>query len=72
MTDEVLEKSRPLLSGRVKIVLIDVDEKPDLARHYGISSIPRVFLFQQGKIVASHGGFGDPAQVQDWVKRSLD
>jgi thioredoxin-like negative regulator of GroEL len=72
MTDQVLDKTRPLLSGRVKIVRIDVDEKPDLARHYGISSIPRVFLFDHGKVIASHGGFGDPEEVQNWVNRSID
>lgn len=68
--EDVLDRVEPRLSGRVKVLRIDIDQKPELAQHYGVSSIPRVFLFQQGQVVASHGGFYDADQVESWVKRN--
>lgn len=65
----VLDQVQPRLSGRVKIVRIDVDQKPHLARHYGVSSIPRIFLFKEGKIIGTSGGFVDAEQVENWVKK---
>ncbi|WP_437227014.1 thioredoxin family protein [Planctomicrobium sp. SH661] len=65
----VLDRAEGRLAGKVKIVRIDVDEKPEIAQHYGVSGIPRVMLFQDGKVVASHGGFGDVDQLQEWVNR---
>ncbi|SFI91878.1 thioredoxin family protein [Planctomicrobium piriforme] len=65
----VLDDVAPMLSGRVKVVRIDIDRKPELAQHYGVSGIPQVFLFDHGKVIARHGGFGDAQQVKNWVDR---
>lgn len=67
--EHVLDRAEGSFRGRVKIVRVDIDEKPEIARHYGIGSIPRVMLFHQGRIVATHGGFGDVDQLQAWVNR---
>lgn len=38
--------------GRVKVAKVDVDQAPDLARRYGVLSIPTVIIFQGGQEVA--------------------
>ena len=58
-------------SSRVKVVRIDIDEKPELAEHFGVHTIPRVFLFKNGYAVASHGGFGNVQQLESWVNSRL-
>ena len=58
-------------SSQVKVVRVDIDEMPDLAQHYGVHSIPRLFLVKDGYAVASHGGFGDAKELQDWIERKL-
>jgi len=68
--EAVLDRVEDRLQGRVKIVRVDVDEKQALARHYGISSIPRLMLFRDGRLVASHGGFADPDALQTWLDRA--
>ncbi len=42
--------------GRVVIAKVDVDENPDLASRYGISTIPCLILFRDGQIVEKSVG----------------
>ena len=46
---------------------VDVDQHPDLAQQYQISSIPSLFLFKNGQVVASRVGGSDLATLQAWV-----
>ncbi len=39
------------LSDNYKIVTVDIDDEEDLAREYGISSIPCLVLFKDGEEV---------------------
>lgn len=50
MADE-LEKS-----GKAKICKVDVDDQPDLAKQYGVMSIPTLLVFQDGKVARQEIG----------------
>lgn len=58
-------------SSKVKVVRVDIDEMPDLAQHYGVHSIPRLFLVKDGYAIASHGGFGDEKELEAWIDSKL-
>ncbi len=45
--DSVLDE---FSSSQVKVVRVDIDEMPDLAQHYGVHSIPRLFLVKDGTL----------------------
>ena len=47
-----------------KIVSIDVDEAEDLAREYGIISIPCVILFEDGKEVNRSIGLKSKSEIE--------
>jgi len=47
-----------------KIVKVNVDESPQLAGHFGISSIPAVMVFKDGNVVASRLGLADKASLK--------
>ena len=49
-------------SGRVTVVKIEVDKHPDLARHYGVSSIPRLLLLEHGTVLGDRVGYADSKQ----------
>ena len=42
--------------GQIKVGKVDVDEEPELAIRYGISSIPCLKVFKDGQVVKSSVG----------------
>lgn len=69
MLSPVLEE---LSSDRldVKIVKIDVDECPNIARMFGVMSIPTLILFKDGKEVAKENGFMPKEALVDWINNN--
>jgi len=65
--DPELTQLASSLSGRASVVRIDVTEHRDLARHYGVSSIPRLMVFDHGKVLADRVGYADHNQLCAWV-----
>ena len=47
-----------------KIVKIDVDKNPELAGHFGVSSIPALLVFKDGNLVAKRLGVLDKASLK--------
>jgi thioredoxin 1 len=41
-----IERLATNLAGKVKVGKLNVDDNPDLAVQYGVTSIPRVFVFK--------------------------
>ncbi|MBE6144453.1 MAG: thioredoxin [Firmicutes bacterium] len=69
MLSPVLEE---LSSDRldVKIVKIDVDECPNIARMFGVMSIPTLILFKDGKEVAKENGFMPKEALVAWINNN--
>ena len=51
----------------IKVGKVNVDEEPDLAAKYGISGIPAMLLFKNGKIAATSVGFKPKAEVEAFI-----
>jgi len=51
-------------SGRMTTIKINVDEKPQIAQQYQISSIPTLMLFWQGQPVMQLVGSRPAAQIR--------
>jgi len=50
----------------VKIIKINVDEREDVARTYGVMSIPTVILFENGEIKKKQVGFMPKEVLMRW------
>lgn len=61
---EELSNSR----SEVKVVKIDVDQEEDLARRFGVMSIPALYLFKDGKQVDNKVGFMPLEDLTEWIK----
>ena len=60
---EELEKETSL-----KVVKINVDEIPDLARQFRIMSIPTLMLFKDGKFVKKELGYMPIERLREFIK----
>ena len=58
-------------SGRVKIVTIDVDAEPELARTYRVQGIPALFLLEKGAIAESWVGVQPPRILETALQARL-
>lgn len=53
MIQPVLEELADVYEGRIRFVAVDTDANPDLARRYGILSIPTLYVFHGGELQLS-------------------
>src|SRR2546421_10817676 len=63
----VLDKIAEERSDELKLVKVNIDEEQELARRYGIQSIPTIVLFKDGEPAAAAIG----AQPKGAIERSL-
>lgn len=64
MLGPVLEKAE----SNVKVVKVDSDEFDELAREYGVMSIPTLVLLEKGKEVKRNIGFIDKNNLEKWLQ----
>ncbi len=65
MVAPVLEKLAARYAGRLKVVKVNVDENPQIARTYDASSIPTLVMLKDGQVVGRVvGAQPEPALAQ--------
>jgi len=67
MQAEVLENLNTSRIGEFDIVKVNVDESPNLANEFEISSIPTLVLMKNGKILKKSVGFSDEQELIDMI-----
>lgn len=72
MLAPVIEEVSNNLDGKVKVIKLDVDENPGIAGQFGISSIPTMILFNEGKPVGKLVGFRPAEQIESAIKGALN
>ena len=60
--DEVANERPDVLIGKV-----NVDYEPDLARKYGIVSIPTLVVIKDGKVAKKISGYQLKEDILDWI-----
>lgn len=51
----------------VEILKIDVDECPELARKYGVMSVPTLMIFKNGNLESKQSGFMPKENLEQWI-----
>ena len=57
--------------GTVKVGKVDVDENPELAESFNVSSIPTLILFKDGKPVAQRAGGAPMPLIEAFIKDNI-
>ena len=56
------------LNNDVKIYKINVDNNPEVARNYGVMTIPTLVLYKNGELINKHIGYFTCDDFKEWVK----
>jgi thioredoxin 1 len=64
LVDELAEE----YSGRVKVCKVNVDEEGSLAEQHGISSIPALFLYNNGALAGQRIGAAQKREIEALFK----
>ena len=67
----VLEGAVAAREGKLELAKIDVDANPQVARAFGIQSIPAVKAFRDGRVAAEFVGAQPPAAVNSFLDSLL-
>ena len=59
------------MEGQVKGVKVNVDDGPDLAQHYGISSLPTLKFFCDGREIGEIVGAHPKPQLEQAIREMV-
>jgi thioredoxin 1 len=71
MLARTLEDVADQLGDQLTIVAVNVDENPLTPSRYGVSALPALILFKDGKPAASMTGSLPKTRLTEWVKSNL-
>ena len=69
MMSPIIEQTKKDLGSDATILKIDIDKNSDVARKYGIRSIPTLVLFKEGEIVWRQSGVPTKSLIVESVKK---
>jgi thioredoxin 2 len=67
-----LEQLAKGMAGKLKLVKVDVDKAPALARRFEVQGIPTLLLIDRGQVVSRQTGAAPVHVLKQWVDGVLD
>lgn len=69
MMSPLVDEIATELSGKVKVVKLNIDENPNTPTRYGIRGIPTFMVFKNGELVETKVGGMSKSQLSEWVSK---
>jgi len=67
----LVEELAPSYEGRAVIAKMNVDDNPGIAQRLGVTSIPTLMMFKNGKLVDRAVGAMPKSELQKFIDRNL-
>ncbi len=67
----IVEELAPTYDGKAVIAKMNVDENPEIAGRFGVTSIPTMMMFKEGKLVDRMVGAAPKGVLQSFIDRNL-
>ena len=71
MLSPVVAEVAKKYEGKIRVGKVNVDEVPELADSFGVSSIPMLMVMKEGKCMTTAVGYRDQPQVEKMVEDYL-
>ncbi len=68
MLSPVVAEIAKKYDGKIKVGKVNVDEVPELADSFGVSSIPMLMVMKEGKCMTTGVGYRDQPQVEKMLE----
>ena len=65
----VMDELSREFEGRAPVYIVDIEEYPDLAKLYGIRSIPTVLIIRNGEVTSASVGFREKSSYAELLER---
>ena len=67
----IIEELAPSYAGKAVIGKLNVDDNPGVAQRFGVTSIPTMMMFKDGKLVDRIVGAAPKGALQQFIDRNL-
>ena len=67
----IVEELAPSYQGKAVIAKMNVDDNPGVAQRFGVTSIPTLMMFKDGKLVDRMVGAAPKGALQQFIDRNL-
>ena len=67
----IVEELAPSYEGKAVIAKLNVDDNPNVAQRFGVTSIPTMMMFKNGKLVDRIVGAAPKNALQSFIDRNL-
>ncbi len=67
----IVEELAPSYQGKAIIAKMNVDDNPQVAQRFGVTSIPTLIMFKDGKLVDRVVGAMPRGELQKFIDRNL-
>ena len=71
MIAPVIEELATDNAGKVKVGKVNIDESPNAAANYGVSSIPTLMIFKGGDVVERFVGVQPKNRIQEAIDQAI-
>ena len=66
-----IEKLATTYAGKVKVGKLNIDDAQDIASTYGVTSIPRVFIFKKGTLKGQFVGVTPESELSKAIDKAM-
>ncbi len=71
MQSPILHEFKEEVGDKVEIIKVDVDQNPEIAKDFGILSIPTLLLIKEGEVVEKSVGLSTKAQLSEMLIKHI-
>jgi len=71
MVSPALERLATERAGLIKLVKVDIDTAPAIARRFGVQAVPTLLILRDGEVAARQAGAAPLPTLRSWVDGAL-